>query len=508
MQYMMPVIGALIGLITNHIAIVMLFRPYKPVKIGGVKIFGEGVIPKNKAKLARKIGETVQNDLLQPEDFVRRINSKEVESFIEESSAKIIDDIMNREIPSLNDFIPDCSNELQVISNLICNKICRFLETDKGREMLSELTDLILQKIGEKSFSELVSDKIEAQVTSRIINFVILNSDKSRIEQFIKGSLQSKLDELFTSEKSISDLSGEKWKSVTDSTIESISVILAERVPDFLENEELSNAIKEILTDRIKDSIKSNPQLSLFSSFISDQMLNDILGPTFEQIMPELRQYLQSESVQEIISNGIRKEFSTLIATPVNNLVSTFAQEPEALKEALLSTISDKILYLIADKEVISSLNNWLHTLFSMKINDLASVDNFVDISGMIVENLQKSLTGEEGKTRLNKAISGLLTYLSTQPLGRLSSYVSGGILEVIHRTVHKFIMDILNREFPVILKQINLKKIVEEKILEFPLIKLEQIIRNVASKELKYITVFGGILGFAIGFIQMLLTL
>ncbi len=508
MQYMMPVIGALIGLVTNHIAIVMLFRPYKSIKIGGVKVFGEGVIPKNKAKLARKIGETVQNDLLQPQDFVKRINSKEVESFIEQSSAKIIDDILNRDIPSLNEFIPDCENELKVVSNLICDKICSFLATDKGRDMLTELTNIVLEKIGEKSFSELVSGKVEAQITSRILNMVILNSDKSKIDQFIWDSLQPELDEMFASEKSISDLSGEQWESVTDSAIHSISVILAQRVPDFLENEELSNAIKDILTDRIKESIKSNPQLSLFSSFISDQMLNDILGPTLEQIMPELSQYLQSESVQEIISHGIRKQFSTLITTPVNNLVNTFTQDPNALKKALLTTISDKTIYLITDKRVMSGLNDWLHTLFSMKINDLADVDNFVDISGMIVENLQKSLTGDDGKSRLNKAISGLLTYLSTQQLGKISTYVSGGILEVIHRTVHRFIMDILNKEFPVILKQINLEKIVEEKIIEFPLIKLEQIIRNVASKELKYITVFGGILGFAIGFIQMLLTL
>ena len=508
MQFMMPVIGALIGLVTNHIAIVMLFRPYKPIKLGKIKLFGEGVIPKNKAKLARKIGETVQDELLKPEDFINRINSTDVAAFIENSSAKIIDDIFNRDIPSLHEFIPDCENEINVVSNLIAGRICKFLETEKAEEMLLGLTDILLKKIGEKSLTDLVSEKTKAQISSKIINLVILNLDKSSVDSFLQNALNNELDSLLKSEKSIAAITGDKWEPVIESAFYSISVILAGKVPEFLENEELSNAMKNILTDRIKESIKSNPQLALFSSFISDQMLNDILEPTLEQIMPELSQYLQSEKVQEIIGNGIRKQFSTLISTPVNNLVESFVQNPEAFKKALISTISEKSLQVIANKEAIGSFNNMLNKLFTMKINELASVDNFVDMSGLIVENLQKYMKGDEGNNKLNELISGLLSYLSTQPLGKLSGYVSSGLLRVINRTVHNFIMDILNREFPVILKKINLKKIVEEKIIEFPLIKLEQIIRNVASKELKYITVFGGILGFAIGLIQMLISL
>ena len=53
-----PVIGAVIGYFTNYIAVKMLFRPLKPVKIGGRTLpFTPGIIPKGKPRLAKALGK-------------------------------------------------------------------------------------------------------------------------------------------------------------------------------------------------------------------------------------------------------------------------------------------------------------------------------------------------------------------------------------------------------------------------------------------------------------------
>lgn len=60
-----PVIGAIIGYITNDIAIKMLFRPSTPKYIGKFRIpLTPGLIPKEKARLAQSIGDVVGRDLL------------------------------------------------------------------------------------------------------------------------------------------------------------------------------------------------------------------------------------------------------------------------------------------------------------------------------------------------------------------------------------------------------------------------------------------------------------
>ena len=60
-----PVIGALIGAVTNQIAIKMLFRPYAPVLVFGQRMwFTPGVIPAQRDVIAANIAETFEEQLL------------------------------------------------------------------------------------------------------------------------------------------------------------------------------------------------------------------------------------------------------------------------------------------------------------------------------------------------------------------------------------------------------------------------------------------------------------
>lgn len=65
-----PLIGAVIGYCTNYIAVKMLFRPLKPVKIGNFTVpFTPGIIPKRKPVLARAIGQMVGQSLVGEEEI-------------------------------------------------------------------------------------------------------------------------------------------------------------------------------------------------------------------------------------------------------------------------------------------------------------------------------------------------------------------------------------------------------------------------------------------------------
>lgn len=60
-----PVIGGLIGLITNSLAIRMLFRPHRAIYIGKFHMpFTPGLIPKEKERIANAIGEVISKYLL------------------------------------------------------------------------------------------------------------------------------------------------------------------------------------------------------------------------------------------------------------------------------------------------------------------------------------------------------------------------------------------------------------------------------------------------------------
>ena len=74
-----PVIGALIGLLTNYIAVKMLFRPYGEVYIGKYRLpFTPGIIPRRKNALAKALGQTISASLIKEEDLTRVLTSEAV----------------------------------------------------------------------------------------------------------------------------------------------------------------------------------------------------------------------------------------------------------------------------------------------------------------------------------------------------------------------------------------------------------------------------------------------
>lgn len=75
----MAIVGALIGGITNHLAIKMLFWPYEAKYIGKMRVpLTPGLIPKRRDELSRQLGRTVVEHLLTPDTFKKRFFNEDM----------------------------------------------------------------------------------------------------------------------------------------------------------------------------------------------------------------------------------------------------------------------------------------------------------------------------------------------------------------------------------------------------------------------------------------------
>ena len=66
-------IGIAAGLVTNAVAIWMLFHPHRPLRLGRLRLFPQGAIPKEIDRIAHRIGLTVGTHLLRTEDIVETL---------------------------------------------------------------------------------------------------------------------------------------------------------------------------------------------------------------------------------------------------------------------------------------------------------------------------------------------------------------------------------------------------------------------------------------------------
>lgn len=65
-----PIVGAVIGYITNDIAIRMLFRPHKAIYIGKWRLpFTPGIVPRRKDQLAKILGEAIVEKFFNADDL-------------------------------------------------------------------------------------------------------------------------------------------------------------------------------------------------------------------------------------------------------------------------------------------------------------------------------------------------------------------------------------------------------------------------------------------------------
>ncbi len=148
LKFIIPiVVGAVIGYITNWFAIKMLFRPpHYEQRIFGIRVpFTPGLIPKEKGRIAKSVGETVSAYLLSPEIIIDSIsndeNNDKVKSWVEENinklkeSNKSIRDLAENIVGEKYDYLST------IIEENITNFICLEIENQAVRQRLMELPD-------------------------------------------------------------------------------------------------------------------------------------------------------------------------------------------------------------------------------------------------------------------------------------------------------------------------------------------------------------------------------
>lgn len=100
-----PLIGAIIGLITNGIAIKMIFCPLYPKYIGGWRLpFTPGLIPKERGRLAKSIGTTISLNLMNQDVLEKSLLSEDMYGKILTSIDEFVQ-VQKQNIQSLQAFL-------------------------------------------------------------------------------------------------------------------------------------------------------------------------------------------------------------------------------------------------------------------------------------------------------------------------------------------------------------------------------------------------------------------
>lgn len=176
-----PITAALIGWITNYIAVKMIFRPRKPISIFGWKV--QGLVPKRQRALAISIGETIERDLLSHEDIEKVLQSNEIESGVRDLVAKQVDIF-------IQDFIEKNPMVKMFLQGPLLEQIRESL-VGQMQAAVPEVLDGVMRKVEEKlDFKEIVQQKIEGFDLSKLESIIYrISSTELKTIELLGGVL-------------------------------------------------------------------------------------------------------------------------------------------------------------------------------------------------------------------------------------------------------------------------------------------------------------------------------
>lgn len=252
--------GAVIGYITNDLAIRMLFRPHQAKYIMGIHVpFTPGIIPKEKARMAGAIGKAVSENLMNREVLEKSLLS---------------DEMLTKIGQAIDEFVTTQSTNNETIEEFTRH----YLSEDDITAMRKNVTDGVVKMVTAKLQDSNMGGSIAHMATQHVMEKT-RNSLAGRlgaemilqpIAQLIEGVLAKHINEILRNNsqqmvqdlvmKESDDLMGMTMSQLTTGHDEQVAqiksgimsayrVIITEHLPRILQDIDISGIIEQRIND-------------------------------------------------------------------------------------------------------------------------------------------------------------------------------------------------------------------------------------------------------------------
>lgn len=366
-------IGAVIGYITNWLAIKMLFRPYNEVKILGVKMpFTPGLIPKEQKRIAKSVGETIGTHLLSTDTLVDALANDSVKDSVKKWSKKKIEQICNSE-----------ATVEEILSKIDPN--------------LNESIKIKLKHISKEKLQEILSKKIKAEINGT---------------------------------KTIKDIANDNIKISIKNYIVDEKANIAFSISNLLKEPSLSEKIKDMIREGVSSNV--NPLMAMFIN--PDAIYEKVVTVVDSNLMKESTQMditiFLSSLVDRLDYVELRSLLKGVTEEDVNSLIEKLASGLDNEIDIIWNNISEiKVKAILGNKKesievfgvsfIVAIFENFINNEAG-KVIELLNIEKIVEdqINSFPVDFAEEIIVGIANKelqaiTWLGALLGGLIGILS-----------------------------------------------------------------------------------------------
>lgn len=510
-----PLIGAVIGYITNAVAITMLFRPHHEKRFLSVRLpMTPGIIPKQRYELSVSVGNMVSRELLTEDAVRKQIRSK---SFLKS---------VDKGLGTFQDLLFD-TPIIELKNRFIKSKLNINITGDLDESFLPELLSSFLASSGLKNIIDGLLDKGIVYIEKKTLNQLFPDKKDVLVNKIISVLLSPELEKRFLS---ITD----KWleKAVHDNyhlsevlteaniiRIMGISAKLYKRLfphfINFLESEDIKSELKVHGRILLKDILNklNRIQRFLLSAGQYDKTLDDNMLEIVDDTILNLKKFGSSEKNIIKMEEGLKRRLTSFSQTTAGQLVSEWDGDIFEDLNVLGKSIFDILRNPVISDNIRKSLQSSYDKYGNLPINELLE-----NLFGLKLSNHKTSIisfffpvkTENRSGVILSDIFAGIIDEVSDD--GRLSFQdivvVSSALRERIKTSLSTALIGIVDNSVPQILESIDVNTLVVDKIDTLDMAKVEKLILDIVKKQLRWINLFGALLGSVIGGAQLMLNM
>ena len=255
-----PAVGAVIGYITNDIAIRMLFRPHQAKYIMGIHVpFTPGIIPKEKARIAGAIGKAVSENLMNREVLEKSLLSddmlKKISNAIDEFVTTQSGNDETIEQFALHYLSSDDINAMRsdVTGGIVKLVTAKLQNSDLGSSIAHMATEHVMEKtrnslagrLGADMFIQPLAQPIE-KILAKHINEIL----QSNSQQMIQDLVNKEASELMGMTMSqLTTGRDEQVEQIKRGVLNAYRTIIIEHLPRILQDIDISTIIEQRINE-------------------------------------------------------------------------------------------------------------------------------------------------------------------------------------------------------------------------------------------------------------------
>ena len=494
------------------LAVRMLFRPHQPVKLFGLTVWPQGMIPRHRERLAETIGNAVGNELMSQETVVNALFGtgffkRKVETFVQ----SFTDELLNKNYTTFVDALPKPVRApvLDAISALqmrLAEHIAAVLRSEETVEAVNRFIERRVDEILAQRLGETVGEETFEQVLGFVESRFRAVVNERGFETKVRDFVSERVDALARSQATLAEMFTPDTVAVIKERVDAQVPPVVRRLTEIATNRKTRTQMGALIKREVDDYYE---QLSFFKKiFISRDRIHTEVDDLINKTLPrKVEEYLSGEAFEAQAEEFLNSTIDGVLARPVNELVGTVA--PDKL-EMIKDQVAGRILALARGEELATSVAAYAtdalrrvrpHSLRALL--EHARPDSDEQLKRFLSKGLVSVLAREETARTVNAILSAQIERLLVAPIGRLSDHVPADKVRRASEALTERITSAAEEKLPTAIAEFDIGGVVKQKVSGYPVEKLEALVLSVAKQHLKTIELFGAVIGFVIGLMQ-----